>query len=784
MNDGTSSIHALLDGLGAQRSGSGWIARCPAHDDRNPSLSIHHKNGRVLLHCHAGCRQEEVFAALRERGLWPLAADRRPRMDMTNFRFLPPGIPRSWGREPSRKHYVTHWTYTSAEGRTLGHVVRYEDDHGSKDVVPFFRRRNDQWKPGAAPEPRPLYGLHQLAQKPQAPVVVAEGEKAADAAARLLPDHVATTSPGGSNAAEKADWRPLEGRNVLIWPDNDDPGRKYAVAVSRLLHEAGARSVRVIDVDALGMGPGEDAADWPPQKPLPCPLPLVSPTEVLIPSQDDKPARPFPRSPFPLEIFPPEIADSLRELAAALAAPVAPLPGAVFAVLGAALGSSVAVSPKPGWREPLIVWHGHIAESGESKTPAIAELTRPLREEQAREMERYRHRYEQWANIPQKDRKDIPEPPPARTIYASDLTLEGLRAALEHGGHGGILVAQDELSAMITGQGQYKQGRGSDREAWLSLWTGIAAHVLRTKGNVWLDKSCVCLIGGIQPRVFAVTFDPLRQTDGTLFRFLLVYEPPTHRELGPQVWSDERRGQWDTIVRRALAWSSQRDQPRVILFSDDAQKAFFDWRNDLDADKLDFSPIFRGFLPKAYAYALRLTGLIACLHAFTEGREPPRMIGPDDFERGRRAVEFYLGQTLDALTLLVDDESSPPAEVSERTLHLADTLAALRDQAHSGRLAVGHILDEYNRNCPAPLRMNSARAMGALLRSAGLTISNSRHNANGRIGIHCLVWDKATELFLTRYMSMTQFVCKQSPECPGSPDTLISCGSNGLDMEA
>ena len=54
-----------------RRCGRGWIARCPAHDDRSPSLSIIERNGRVLVHCHAGCRQAEVIAALLARGLWP-----------------------------------------------------------------------------------------------------------------------------------------------------------------------------------------------------------------------------------------------------------------------------------------------------------------------------------------------------------------------------------------------------------------------------------------------------------------------------------------------------------------------------------------------------------------------------------------------------------------------------------------------------------------------------------------------------------------------------------------
>jgi hypothetical protein len=66
------TAEAIAQALQARRTGPGrWMARCPAHDDRTPSLSIAERNGSVLVHCFAGCRQSEVIEALRARGLWP-----------------------------------------------------------------------------------------------------------------------------------------------------------------------------------------------------------------------------------------------------------------------------------------------------------------------------------------------------------------------------------------------------------------------------------------------------------------------------------------------------------------------------------------------------------------------------------------------------------------------------------------------------------------------------------------------------------------------------------------
>src|SRR5262245_5524270 len=57
--------------LGGRKAGAAWMARCPVHDDRNPSLSIADAEcGKILVCCHAGCDQRDVLAALWRRGLW------------------------------------------------------------------------------------------------------------------------------------------------------------------------------------------------------------------------------------------------------------------------------------------------------------------------------------------------------------------------------------------------------------------------------------------------------------------------------------------------------------------------------------------------------------------------------------------------------------------------------------------------------------------------------------------------------------------------------------------
>ncbi|MFT8440051.1 DUF927 domain-containing protein [Acetobacter fabarum] len=170
------------------------------------------------------------------------------------------------------------WVYRNAEGRPLFARFRYDGTNQSgaatKEVRPLtygrrvwmdkHNRQHDvtgwHWKQPA--KPLPLYGLDRLAACPDAPVLLVEGEKAADAGALLFPDYVAVTS-GGSTSATSADWSPLSGRDVTIWPDNDEPGEKYAQAAIEAARNVGARSVRAVKLpDALPAG-------WDVADPLP-----------------------------------------------------------------------------------------------------------------------------------------------------------------------------------------------------------------------------------------------------------------------------------------------------------------------------------------------------------------------------------------------------------------------------------------------------------------------------------------------------------------------------------
>ena len=194
-----------------KRRGAGWVARCPAHEDRNPSLSIDvGDDGRVLVTCHAGCALDAILAAL----------DLEPR-DL---------FAQDHGRAGA---IVATYPYDDERGRLAFEAVRFEPKR-------FALRRpdgNGGWTWRLGDTPRVLYRLPDVLEAVAADngaIWIAEGEKHAD----LLRSRgrVATTNPMGAGK-----WRPehadaLAGAaRVFVLADDDTPGRAHADKVARSL---------------------------------------------------------------------------------------------------------------------------------------------------------------------------------------------------------------------------------------------------------------------------------------------------------------------------------------------------------------------------------------------------------------------------------------------------------------------------------------------------------------------------------------------------------------------
>jgi hypothetical protein len=210
------------------------------------------------------------------------------------------------------------WTYHNENKRPMFHICRWDKPEGGKDIRPLTYRQypsgSCRWFFKAADLPWVPYNLPGMLDRTDAKILVCEGEKSADAAQRLFPDYVTTASAGGAMAGDKTDWKALAGRHVLIWPDNDPAGEKFALTVAELALAAGAVSVAIVQV------PKEWSEGWDLAEAFPEGITI----DALRAMMEN--AKPFMPPPDPLdglversesdpgEAFKPEVIEALKNL--------------------------------------------------------------------------------------------------------------------------------------------------------------------------------------------------------------------------------------------------------------------------------------------------------------------------------------------------------------------------------------------------------------------------------------------------------------------------------------
>jgi len=227
MTSNMAAFEAFLQRFPAKprrRLADGVQVRCPAHEDKEPSLSVRLADARILLHCHAGCSREAVLAAL---GL-------------------------SWGD--------LFLNGTRPGQREIAAVYRYAGFEVVRTTPKGFYQRRPDGQGGYVNNVRGVtLSLYRQDGLPAAvaagtPVFVVEGEKDVDRLCSL--GLAATCNPMGAGKWRESYSQSLRGADVVIIPDADTPGRDHAEAVARSCYGKAAK-VRLLELPGA-----EDVSDW------------------------------------------------------------------------------------------------------------------------------------------------------------------------------------------------------------------------------------------------------------------------------------------------------------------------------------------------------------------------------------------------------------------------------------------------------------------------------------------------------------------------------------------
>lgn len=707
-----------------KETASGWTACCPGHEDRQASLSVSEGGeGRVLLHCHAGCALETITS-----GLGIAKADLFDKEASTS---RPAAPPKASTTKKAGKAYGTADEAQKAYERKLGKptsVHEYHDEHGvhvgsvirwqlsatGKEIRPISLHV-DGWRLEQMPEPRPVLGLPTIT-KASGRIFVCEGEKVVAALADL--GLFGTTSSGGAQAAGKTDWRPLAGREVAILPDADKAGRKYAADVAAILHGIDEKAVvKIVEID--GLEDGGDVADLyaacrgdDELKALrekierladeAAPLQAEVETSVEIPSTastttasststTSSPAEAY--RPFPVDALPEPLSSLVAEAAAAIGCDEAYLGLPILTVAGAAIGTTRRLELKAGYAAPPILWTVIVGESGTAKTPALSAVLDPVRQHEARLREEHRldlddhelavETYEKaraaWRSTKASDAEQPRRPaePAGKRALVVDSTVEALAVVMADNSRG-LLLARDELAGWLGSFDRYagKAGGGSDESFYLSAFNGIQHDVDRRTGDrrtIHVRQAALSITGGIQPAVLRRALGAERRESGLMARLLLAAPPPR-----PQKWTEAEisiftRQAYADLLSRLYALAPDldaegREAARLLRLRPEAKKAWIKF-HDLHADELaDLAGDLAAAWSKLRDTAARIALILHETKLAAGQKVDEYEVDADSMRRAIRLVEWLKHETIRVYRILGESEVDRSARQADEKL--------------------------------------------------------------------------------------------------------------------
>ena len=517
------------------------------------------------------------------------------------------------------------------------------------------------------PEPRPLYRIPML--KGQARVYVVEGEKTADAACEL--GLTATTSAGDSKAAGKTDWTPLAGCDVVILPDNDDAGRRYAdEVVAQLSTLAPATVVKVVRLPGLlkggdivdyveaRSGEGLDAtairAEIEGRGDEAAPIELTQPAPLIE-----------PYVPFPVDALPEPVRSFVINTAKAIGCDTSFVAVPMFVALAGTIGTTRRILLKRRWTEPAILWAAIVGESGTCKTPAFKAVMRFVRDRQARAlhqhaeaMEAYRvefARYEKelarWKRSKGsgEDPPQEPEIPVAERHLVNDVTIEALMPVLQQNPRG-VLVARDEIGGWLAAFDRYVGKRGGgDASHWLSMHNAEDVIVDRKTGQprtIHIRRASVSIVGGIQPGTLRRSLGSEHRENGLLARLLLAMPPRRAKRWTEAEVSERDERAIATLFDRLYALKPDHDDEanpvsRSVGLTRDAKRAWISFYGEHANEQVELSGELCAAWSKLEAYAARLALIV---HLVRAASGDPSVNDPDEVDEHSIAAGVALAR--------------------------------------------------------------------------------------------------------------------------------------------
>lgn len=335
---------------------------------------------------------------------------------------------------------------------------------------------------------------------------------------------------------------------------------------------------------------------------------------------------------FPVDIFPEEITYYMQQCKTTLNNSIDYLGCSFLWVSSLIIGNALRVEVKKGWQEISTIWLAIVGEAGIGKTPSVDSILRPLEKlngEEKMKFQQLKQEYEIYQELSKKERKDIPviEEPKRTQFIVDDVTIEAL-INLHSQNPNGVGVHKDELAGWFKDMNRYKEG--SDKEQWLSSWSGKGISVDRiTRQSDYIAKPILPVLGGIQPTILSGFFTDENRDNGFLDRMLFSYPSLRVEKYNDKEMESELIEYYDNFIR--LFHQEMRKitrfndfghvDPYVSRFDDDAKSQWVKYFNEItkqqNSDKTN--EFLKSVLPKMKGYLPRFALILNTIHAVNNG---------------------------------------------------------------------------------------------------------------------------------------------------------------------
>jgi len=621
---------------GVKKSSSGWTAFCPSHDDKKErSLSITEKDGKLLVHCFVGCSCQDVCKAI-DFPVNGLFADSRKNGTSHKHTFQEPITLAALAYDkkvPEDFLRSLGLTELNKEETTLKFGVKMACVHipySTPDQTPCRQRLRTGVKANGgslwSKDDSKIvpYGIWR--EKKEDYTVIVEGES--DSWSLWVSGFPGIGLPGAQMTDKLELAHVAHCKKIYVVQESDKAGKEFVGRVQERLAAIGYTGKLFI----LTMPQGcKDPNDLYRRSSEAFPKAFAELLDECADETELEKQVIIERNkvaPFPIESLPPLLQLYCKDAAQSICCPVDFIATPLLTTLGGVIGNSKRIAPKADWQEGAALYSAIVGCPASKKSPALnatSRFLRPIEDENRKindqaeieyehamldydlDLKEYKSNKDKTAKKP-----EHPEKPKFARLHLSDVTVESVAEILEANPRGAVVI-KDELTSWITGQNQYKGGKGSDKQFYLSVWNNSSAPVDR-KGQKtkYLPQPLLAITGNLPPKEIEMFKNGLG--DGFIDRILFSYPDPTYQEWSDAVCAPDIKEQMQELFSRLY----RDNREKVYQLAPDAKEAWVRWYNDHCEETRKTEEILQSPWGKMPGQFLRIALILAVLNSEDE----------------------------------------------------------------------------------------------------------------------------------------------------------------------